>query len=65
MATVSVRYITEDVDAAVDFQVGRLGFDIDMRPHGGSQISLEDPSGNQIGASRPPPDRRSSFQPRP
>jgi catechol 2,3-dioxygenase-like lactoylglutathione lyase family enzyme len=32
MATVSVRYITDDVDAAVAFYVGRLGFDVEMRP---------------------------------
>jgi catechol 2,3-dioxygenase-like lactoylglutathione lyase family enzyme len=32
MATVSVRYITDDVDAAVAFYVERLGFDVEMRP---------------------------------
>jgi catechol 2,3-dioxygenase-like lactoylglutathione lyase family enzyme len=31
MATVSVRYITDDVDAAVAFYVERLGFDTEMR----------------------------------
>jgi catechol 2,3-dioxygenase-like lactoylglutathione lyase family enzyme len=30
MTTVSVRYITEDVDAAVDFYVERLGFSVEM-----------------------------------
>src|SRR3954454_3424080 len=30
MATVSVRYITDDLDAAVDFYVERLGFDVEM-----------------------------------
>jgi catechol 2,3-dioxygenase-like lactoylglutathione lyase family enzyme len=32
MTTVSVRYITDDVDAAVDFYVERLGFNVEMRP---------------------------------
>ena len=32
MATVSVRYITDDVDAAVAFYVERLGFEVQMRP---------------------------------
>ena len=32
MATVSVRYITDDVDAAVAFYVERLGFEVEMRP---------------------------------
>ena len=35
MTTVSVRYITDDVDAAVDFYVERLGFNAEMRPGGG------------------------------
>jgi catechol 2,3-dioxygenase-like lactoylglutathione lyase family enzyme len=32
MATVSVRYIVDDVDAAIDFYCGRLGFSEDMHP---------------------------------
>ena len=32
MATVSVRYIVDDVDAAIDFYAGRLGFTVDMHP---------------------------------
>ena len=32
MATVSVRYIVDDVDAAIDFYCGRLGFDEVMHP---------------------------------
>jgi catechol 2,3-dioxygenase-like lactoylglutathione lyase family enzyme len=32
MATVSVRYIVHDVDAAIDFYCGRLGFHEDMHP---------------------------------
>ena len=30
MATVSVRYITDDLDAAVEFYVERLGFNVEM-----------------------------------
>jgi catechol 2,3-dioxygenase-like lactoylglutathione lyase family enzyme len=32
LATVSVRYIVNDVDAAIDFYCGRLGFHEDMHP---------------------------------
>ena len=32
MATVSVRYIVNDVDAAIDFYTKHLGFDVAMRP---------------------------------
>ena len=32
MATVSVRYIVDDVDAAIDFYCDRLGFHEDMHP---------------------------------
>jgi catechol 2,3-dioxygenase-like lactoylglutathione lyase family enzyme len=32
MATVSVRYIVNDVDAAIDFYCGQLGFHEDMHP---------------------------------
>jgi catechol 2,3-dioxygenase-like lactoylglutathione lyase family enzyme len=32
MATVGVRYIVKDVDAAIDFYCGRLGFHEDMHP---------------------------------
>ena len=34
MAMVSVRYITDDVDATVDFYVERLGFNVELRPPG-------------------------------
>jgi catechol 2,3-dioxygenase-like lactoylglutathione lyase family enzyme len=33
MATVSVRYIVRDVDAAIDFYTRSLGFDLVMRPN--------------------------------
>jgi catechol 2,3-dioxygenase-like lactoylglutathione lyase family enzyme len=32
MATISVRYFVNDVDAAIDFYCRRLGFDEDMHP---------------------------------
>lgn len=32
MTPVSVRYITDDVDAAVDFYAERLGFNVETRP---------------------------------
>lgn len=32
MTTVSVRYIVDDVDAAIEFYCGRLGFHEDMHP---------------------------------
>ncbi|HEY9449802.1 MAG TPA: hypothetical protein VIQ60_08605 [Gemmatimonadaceae bacterium] len=32
MATVSVRYIVDDLDAAIDFNTGVLGFSVVMRP---------------------------------
>ena len=32
MATVSVRYIVNDVDAAIDFYCAQLGFNEDMHP---------------------------------
>ena len=32
MATVSVRYIVDDVDAAIDFYCRRLGFEEEMHP---------------------------------
>jgi catechol 2,3-dioxygenase-like lactoylglutathione lyase family enzyme len=32
MATVSVRYIVDDVDAAIAFYCEQLGFDLQMRP---------------------------------
>jgi catechol 2,3-dioxygenase-like lactoylglutathione lyase family enzyme len=38
MSPVSVRYITDDVDAAVAFYVERLGFDVAMRPGPGFAV---------------------------
>jgi catechol 2,3-dioxygenase-like lactoylglutathione lyase family enzyme len=64
MATVSVRYITDDVDAAVAFYVERLGFDVEMRPgpgfamlrRGGLRLLLNKPGAG--GAGQPMPDGR-------
>jgi catechol 2,3-dioxygenase-like lactoylglutathione lyase family enzyme len=33
MSTVSVRYIVTNIDAAIDFYTGRLGFTVQMRPN--------------------------------
>ena len=38
MTTVSVRYITDDVDAAVAFYGERLGFDVEMQPGPGFAV---------------------------
>jgi catechol 2,3-dioxygenase-like lactoylglutathione lyase family enzyme len=64
MATVSVRYITDDVDAAVDFYAGRLGFEVEMRPgpgfailsRGDLRLLLNRPGAG--GAGEPMPDGR-------
>ncbi len=64
MTTVSVRYITDDVDAAVAFYVDRLGFDVEMRPgpgfamlsRGGLRLLLNQPGAG--GAGQPTPDGR-------
>jgi catechol 2,3-dioxygenase-like lactoylglutathione lyase family enzyme len=62
MSTVSVRYITDDVDAAVAFYVERLGFTVEMRPgpgfavlsRGGLRLLLNRPGAG--GAGQPMPD---------
>src|ERR671939_320852 len=38
MAMVSVRYITQDADAAVDFYRERLGFEVEMHPGPGFAV---------------------------
>ena len=53
MATVSVRYIVDDVDAAIAFYCGHLGFNEDMHPaptfamlsRGDLRLVLSAPSG--------------------
>ena len=64
MTTVSVRYITEDVDAAIDFYVERLGFNVEVRPgpgfallsRGELRLLLNRPDAG--GAGQPMPDGR-------
>jgi catechol 2,3-dioxygenase-like lactoylglutathione lyase family enzyme len=64
MATVNVRYITDDVDAAVAFYVERLGFDVEMQAgpgfaklaRGGLRLLLNRPGAG--GAGQPTPDGR-------
>src|SRR5918997_6032438 len=64
MTTVSVRYITDDVDAAVDFYAERLGFDVEMQPgpgfailsRGDLRLLLNRPGAG--GAGQPTPDGR-------
>jgi len=38
MGTVSVRYIVDDVEAAIAFYTRYLGFDVDLHPAPGSVI---------------------------
>ena len=62
MATVSVRYIVDDVDAAIDFYCGRLGFDEIMHPaptfamlaRGDLRLVLTAPGGGPGGAQAMP-----------
>ena len=57
MSTVSVRYIVHDVDAAIEFYVGRLGFTEVMHPapafamlaHGDLRLVLSAPGGGPGG----------------
>jgi catechol 2,3-dioxygenase-like lactoylglutathione lyase family enzyme len=61
---VSVRYISDDVDAAVDFYVKRLGFNVEMRAGSGFavlsrgelRLLLNRPGAG--GAGQPMPDGR-------
>jgi catechol 2,3-dioxygenase-like lactoylglutathione lyase family enzyme len=65
MANVTVRYIVDDVDAAIAFYTERLGFDVVMRPappfallaRGDLRLLLNAPSGPG-GAAQPMPDGR-------
>jgi catechol 2,3-dioxygenase-like lactoylglutathione lyase family enzyme len=64
MTTVTVRYITDDVDAAVDFYAERLDFNVEMRPgpgfamlsRGDLRLLLNRPGAG--GAGQPMPDGR-------
>jgi catechol 2,3-dioxygenase-like lactoylglutathione lyase family enzyme len=62
MATVSVRYIVDDVDAAIRFYVDRLGFDEVMHPaptfamlaRGDLRLVLSKPGGGPGGGAAMP-----------
>ena len=62
MATVSVRYIVDDVDAAIDFYCDRLGFHEVMHPaptfamlsHGDLRLVLTAPGGGPGGGQAMP-----------
>jgi catechol 2,3-dioxygenase-like lactoylglutathione lyase family enzyme len=62
MATVSVRYIVDDVDAALDFYSRQLGFHEDMRPapsfamlsRGDLRLVLSSPGGGPGGGAAMP-----------
>lgn len=65
MATVSVRYIVDDVDAAIAFYTRHLGFSVDMHPAPGfAMLSrgdlrlLVNAAGGPGGAAQPMPDGR-------
>ena len=62
MAKVSVRYIVDDVDAAIEFYCGRLGFHEDMHPapsfamlsRGDLRLVLSSPGGGPGGGQAMP-----------
>ena len=62
MATVSIRYIVNDVDDAIDFYCGRLGFHEDMHPapsfamvsRGDLRLVLSAPAGGPGGGQAMP-----------
>ncbi|HEV3129139.1 MAG TPA: VOC family protein [Solirubrobacteraceae bacterium] len=62
MAQVSVRYIVDDVDAAIDFYCRQLGFQEDMHPapsfamlsHGALRLVLSSPGGGPGGGQAMP-----------
>jgi catechol 2,3-dioxygenase-like lactoylglutathione lyase family enzyme len=66
MATVSVRYIVDDVDAAIEFYTKHLGFDLQMHPapgfamlsRGDLRLLLSAPVGPGGGAQPMPDGRR-------
>jgi catechol 2,3-dioxygenase-like lactoylglutathione lyase family enzyme len=64
MATVSVRYIVDDVEEAIAFYTGRLGFSVELNPapgfavlsRGDLRLLLNEPGAG--GAGQPMPDGR-------
>jgi len=65
MATVSVRYIVDDVDAAIAFYTGSLGFEVVMHPapafamlsRGDLRLLLSSPGGGPGGGAAMPDGR--------
>lgn len=65
MTTASVRYIVDDLDEAIGFYTGRLGFEVEMHPapgfavlsRGDLRLLLNVP-GTSGGAAQPMPDGR-------
>lgn len=65
MGTVSVRYIVDDVDAAVAFYTGHLGFGVELHPapgfailsRGDLRLMLSAPTGQGGGAQAMPDGR--------
>lgn len=65
MATISVRYMVDDVDAAIEFYTQHLGFSVDLHPapgfailaRGNLRLLLNVPTGPG-GAAQPMPDGR-------
>lgn len=63
MSKVSVRYLVDDIDAAVDFYVQRLGFQVQMRPgpgfaalvRGDLRLLLNAPGSGGAGQATPLP----------
>ena len=61
MASVRVRYIVDNVDAAIDFYSGKLGFAVDMHPapafaqlsRGSLQLLLNQPGAGGAGQATP------------
>jgi catechol 2,3-dioxygenase-like lactoylglutathione lyase family enzyme len=65
MSPVTVRYVVDDVDAAIDFYQGLLGFEVKMHPapgfamlSRGELLLALNAVGGPGGASRPMPDGR-------
>ena len=66
MATVSVRYVVHDVDAAIEFYCSSLGFEVDMHPaagfamlsRGDLRLLLSAPGAGPGGGGRAMPDGR-------
>jgi catechol 2,3-dioxygenase-like lactoylglutathione lyase family enzyme len=64
MATVGVRYIVDDVDAAIEFYCGQLGFTEEMRPappfaaltRGDLRLFLSQPGAGPGGGGQAMPD---------